>query len=119
MGDAMVEVRFDCVFYYVSDLDRAVRFSERTFGFTLASRDAVARFRVSGVLFELVTTNETRLFSGQGNGRLALAVDDLESAVAKLGSTGVLTSSIRVVANGRFVTLQDPDWNETMLWQYA
>jgi len=31
----------------------------------------------------------------------------------------VTTSSIHVVENGRFVTLQDPDGNEVMVWQYA
>ena len=115
----MVQFRFDCVFYYVSDLDRAVQFYERTFAFQLASRDAVARFRVNGVLVELVPTGESRLFSGEGNGRLTLAVEDLESAVSDLGRRGVPTSSIHVVENGRFVTLQDPDGNEVMVWQYA
>jgi predicted enzyme related to lactoylglutathione lyase len=115
----VVQFRFDCVFYYVSDLDRVIQFYERTFGFQLASRDGVARFRVNGVLLELVPTSERPLLSGQGNGRFALAVDDLESAVSELGRRSVPTSSIHVVENGRFVTLQDPDGNEIMLWQYA
>jgi catechol 2,3-dioxygenase-like lactoylglutathione lyase family enzyme len=115
----MVHFRFDCVFYYVSDVDQAIQFYERTFGFKLASRDAVARFHVNGVLLELVPTRANRPFSGQGNGRLVLAVDDLESAVSELGRRSVPTSSIHVVENGRFLTLQDPDGNEIMLWQYA
>lgn len=50
----MSTFRFDCVFYYVSELDRAIAFYTAVLGFELASRDAVARFRIDGVLFELV-----------------------------------------------------------------
>ena len=115
----MLEVRFDCVFYYVSDLDRAIKFYERAFGLRLASRDAVARFRVDGVLLELVPTKEKTLLSGQGNARLALAVNDLEKAVSDLVSSRLSCSPIHVVENGRFITLRDPDQNEIMLWQYT
>ncbi len=115
----MVQVRFDCVFYYVSDLGRAIQFYERIFGLKLASRDAVARFRFDEVLFELVPTTDTRLHSGQGNARLTLAVQDLEAAVSELSGKGVSCSAIHAVENGRFVTLRDPDRNEIMLWQYA
>jgi hypothetical protein len=31
--------RFDCVFYYVSDLDRAIAFYTNALGFRLSSRD--------------------------------------------------------------------------------
>ena len=40
----MTVFRFDCVFYYVFDLDRAVRFYQEVLGLKLTSRDFVARF---------------------------------------------------------------------------
>jgi len=49
-----MKIQFDCVFYFVSDLDRSVRFYSDVLGLRLKSRDAVARFNVDGVLFELV-----------------------------------------------------------------
>ena len=52
----MSAFRFDCIFYYVRDLDRAIAFYATVLGFRLSSRDAVARFNVDGVRFELVPT---------------------------------------------------------------
>jgi catechol 2,3-dioxygenase-like lactoylglutathione lyase family enzyme len=115
----MSDFRFDCVFYYVADLDRAIRFYEDMLGFRLSSRDAVARFRVDGVLVELVPTEDPQLLSGQGNARLTLAVRDLDAAVAGLARKAVETSDVHPVSNGRFVTLRDPDGNEVVLWQYS
>lgn len=111
--------RFDCVFYYVSDLDRAVAFYASAFGWRLSSRDAVARFHVDGVLVELVPAGERGTHAGGGNARLTLAVDDLAAAALDLQSRGVPVSEVRRVSNGCLATLQDPDGNEIVLWQYA
>jgi len=51
--------RFDCVFYYVTDIDRAVSFYTDMLGLKLISRDVVARFDIDGVLFEVVPTAST------------------------------------------------------------
>ena len=115
----MSEFRFDCVFYYVTDLDQAIQFYEQAFGFRLTSRDAVARFHVDGVLVELVSAKDGTIRSGQGNARLTLVVDDLDVAMAGLTNKGVRTSDIQTVVNGRLVTVHDPDGNEIVVWQYA
>lgn len=115
----MSTFRFDCVFYYVGDLDRAIRFYTTVLGFRLSSRDAVARFDVDGVLFELVPTDDVGLLSGRGNARLTLAVDDIDDAAAELRAGGVPVSDVRQVANGRLASLTDPDGNEIILWQAA
>ena len=44
------DFRFDCLFYYVSDLDRAIRFYTNILGLDLISRDVVARFEIDDVL---------------------------------------------------------------------
>ena len=113
----MPDFRFDCVFYYVSDLDRAVAFYESVLGLRLSSRDAVARFLMDGVLVELVPTRDPRLLSGQGNARLTLAVDQVETAVRELRGKGVPVSDVKQVSNGRLASLRDPDDNEILLWQ--
>ena len=41
-----MKLKFDCIFYYVSDLDRSIRFYTNVLGFKLSSRDFVARFFV-------------------------------------------------------------------------
>jgi predicted enzyme related to lactoylglutathione lyase len=112
-------LRFDCVFYYVGDLDRAVRFYTLVLGFRLSSRDHVARFYIDGVLLELVPTDDPTLLSGNGNARLTLAVDDIEVATEDLRNRGATVSGIRQAPNGRRASLTDPDANEIVLWQYA
>lgn len=111
--------RFDCVFYFVSNLDRAISFYETVLGFQLSSRDDVARFVIDGVLFELVPADHPALLTGSGNARLTLDVDDIESTMQTLGAKGVRTSGIRDVANGRVSSVYDPDGNEICVWQYT
>ncbi|MEW6363656.1 MAG: VOC family protein [Acidobacteriota bacterium] len=111
--------RFDCVFYYVSDLDRAIDFYSNVFGFRLSSRDAVARFYVDGVLFELVPTKDPAALSGSGNARLTLSVEDIEAVVAELRAKGLDVSGVQRVSNGFLASLRDPDGNEIVIWQYA
>ncbi len=115
----MSAFRLDCVFYYVSDLDRAIQFYTTVFGFRLSSRDAVARFHLDGVLFELVPASDPQVLSGRGNARLTLAVDEIEDAARELRAKGVPVSDVHQVSNGRLVSLTDPDGNEIILWQYA
>jgi catechol 2,3-dioxygenase-like lactoylglutathione lyase family enzyme len=111
--------KFDCIFYYVGDLDRSIDFYTKVLGLTLASRDAVARFHIDGVLFELVPTDDASLFSGKGNARLTLAVDDIYTAMSRLLAERVVVSEVRTVSHGLLASFTDPDGNEIILWQYA
>ena len=111
--------RFDCVFYYVGDLYRAVAFYVDVLGLQLSSRDAVARFDIDGVLFELVPSTDPAVLCGHGNARLTLEVDDIESAVEDLRAKGVPVSEVEAVSNGRLASFEDPDGNELVLWQYV
>ena len=111
--------RFDSIFYYVSDLDRSIDFYTRVLDFPLTSRDAVARFHIDGVLFELVPTEDVSLLSGKGNARLTLAVDDIYAARASLLGKQVSVSEIQTVSTGLLAKFADPDNNEIVLWQYA
>lgn len=112
-------LRFDCVFYYVSNLERAIRFYSDILGFRLTSRDAVARFDLDGVLFELVLAENPAQLSGQGNARLTLAVDDIRQTADELASKGVAMTEVHAVSNGLLATFDDPDGNEIVLWQYT
>ncbi len=114
---AKISFQFDCIFYYVSDLDRAIEFYAAILGLRLTSRDAVARFDVDGVLFELVRTVDPGVLSGRGNARLTLSVHEIEAAVKELRSRAVPVSGLRRVSNGRLASLTDPDGNEIILWQ--
>ena len=112
-----VDCRFDCVFYYVSDLARSIQFYSEILGFGLASEDLVARFYVDGVLLELVPTSSESKYAGGGNARLCLSVDDIERAAAELRATGISVGDLQEVQNGLLAAFEDPDGNELVLWQ--
>ncbi len=114
-----MQFRFDAIVYYVSDLDRAVRFYTDVLGFKLTSRDVVARFDVDGVLFELVPTEDQSKLKGNGNGRLCLQIDSMQTALGGLQAQGITTSGAQPKPGGVLASFHDPDGNEIWLWEYA
>jgi predicted enzyme related to lactoylglutathione lyase len=115
----MTEFHFDCVFYYVNNLETAVAFYRNVLGLKLTSRDIVARFDVDGVLFELVPNpGPEEAERGNGNARLVLKVEDIDEAVDFLGGQSVPVTHIQKVENGRLAKFKDPDGNEVCVWQY-
>ena len=108
---------FDCIFYHVRDLDRSVTFYTDAVGLQVESRDAVVRFRLDGVLIELVPVPESTAFDGTGNARLCLAVPDIQKAIAGLEARNVKVGEIHEVQNGMVGSFFDPDGNELALWQ--
>jgi predicted enzyme related to lactoylglutathione lyase len=108
---------FDCVYYHTRNMDHAVTFYERILGFPLQSRDYVARFKVDGVLFELVPTHDANSVAGPGNARLSLGVRDIYDAVRYLESHGVKATPPKQEVGGMLSLFHDPDGNELCLWQ--
>jgi catechol 2,3-dioxygenase-like lactoylglutathione lyase family enzyme len=114
----VTKFHFDCVFYYVSDIERAISFYSEVLGLRLASRDFVARFDIDGVLFELVPTRDKRKLEESGNARLCLKVEDISQAVEYLRAKRVHVNEIETVENGKLTSFEDLDGNEIYLWQY-
>jgi catechol 2,3-dioxygenase-like lactoylglutathione lyase family enzyme len=114
-----MDIKFDCIYYYVRDLDRSIAFYSDVLGFKLSSRDAVARLYVDDVLVELVPEADQAKLVGNGNARLCLEVCDIQEAVSTLRAKGVPARDIRSVDRGRVAEIEDPDGNEVVLWQYT
>ena len=114
-----MEFKFDAVFYYVSDLRRAVSFYRDVLGFKLDSQDGVARFYVGDVLFELVPTSDRSKLQGNGNARLCLKVEDIRASIAELRAKWVSVQDAEIKANGALACFRDPDGNELCLWEYT
>ena len=110
-------LKFDCVFYYVSDLDRAVGFYENILGLKLTSKDLVARFDVDGVLLELVPTKLAERYGGTGNARLCLHVDNMNAERNDLIRFGVTSSEPVDEGAGLLSSIHDLDGNEICLWE--
>ena len=109
---------FDCVFYYVSDVERSIQFYRDILGFKLVSRDVVARFDVDGVLFEIVPSRVRHKVPRTGNARLCLRVDSVEESLRELESKGVHTGFAEDKGTGVLGSFEDPDGNEVCLWEY-
>ena len=114
-----MQLKFDCVFYYVSDLQTAIRFYRVVLGMRLLSQDAVARFDVGGILFEVVPTHDKSKLQGRGNARFCLLVNDMRQALAELHAKGIEPTPPEVKDGGVLSSFKDPDGNEICLWQYS
>lgn len=108
---------FDCIFYYVADLDRGIHFYRDVLGFKLLSRDLVARFDVDGVLFEIVPSPHRGKVAQNGNGRLCLRVENVAEGLRELSAKGVRVNPAEDKGTDVLGTFQDPDGNEICLWQ--
>jgi catechol 2,3-dioxygenase-like lactoylglutathione lyase family enzyme len=113
-----VKFNFDCVAYYVSDMERAIRFYRDVLGLRFISQDDVARFDIDGVLFEVVPAPDEIALRGTGNARLCLRVDNVEQALKALQAKGARTGQAQRKATGVLGCVWDPDGNEICLWQY-
>lgn len=112
-----MKFNFDCVFYYVSDIERAISFYAETLGMKFLSRDVVARFDIDGVLFELVPAPNEGTLQGGGNARLCLQVEDIHQAIKNLQTKGIPISQVQDKGKGMLASFEDPDGNEVCLWQ--
>ena len=114
-----MKFKFDCIFYYVHDLDISIPFYTEILGFKLDSRNMVARLFIDDVLFELVPATDTSKMTGSGNARLCLEVAEIHKAINVLQEKGVPVGDVQDVGQGKLVQIEDPDGNEIVLWQYT
>jgi catechol 2,3-dioxygenase-like lactoylglutathione lyase family enzyme len=114
-----MKFKFDCVFYYVSDIERSIRFYSDVLGLQLQSQDFVARFDADGVLFELVPSTDKGKVGGGGNARLCLEVETLDQILSELKKKKVRVEPPKSEHGGRLASFYDPDGNEICLWEYA
>jgi len=117
MASSALELKFDAIYYHVSDMGRSIAFYRDILGFRPVSRDYVARFDFDGVLFELVPNPPGGELTGKGNARLSLGVRDIQQATRELQARGVQTTVIKEEPGGLLSFFYDPDGNELCLWQ--
>jgi catechol 2,3-dioxygenase-like lactoylglutathione lyase family enzyme len=118
-GTAVVET-LDLVFYWVSDMDRAVEFYRDVLGLSVVRRDgdSWALFEAGGRRFALHAATEGQ--SVTPGGATAFAVHDLDAARARLADRGVRSSHEGDVEGyARFASFLDPDGNTFQLIEYA
>jgi catechol 2,3-dioxygenase-like lactoylglutathione lyase family enzyme len=113
--------RLDLVFYWVSDLGRAVDFYQGILGLPLLRRDADnwAEFDAGGRRFALHSAAEGQPLL-PGGATAVFSVEDLDRAKRELSSRGVEFGHEGDVAGyARFASFNDPDGNPVQLIEYA
>ena len=113
--------RLDLVFYWVSDMDRSVRFYRDTLGLTLLRQDAGnwAEFEAGGRHFALHGVGEGQPVS-PGGATAVFSVSDLDAAKSTLSARGMTsTHDGDVEGFARFASFLDPDGNTFQLIEYA
>ena len=111
----------DLVFYWVTDMGRAVNFYRDVLGLTLVRQDgdSWALFDAGGRRFALHGVGEGQSVV-PGGATAVFSVDDLDKARADLAGLGVATSHEGDVEGyARFASFHDPDGNTFQLIEYS
>jgi catechol 2,3-dioxygenase-like lactoylglutathione lyase family enzyme len=113
--------RLDLVFYWVSDMERAVSFYRDVLGLKLLRQDSAtwAEFDAGGHRFALHSVGDGQPVSA-GGATAVFAVGDLDRARAELARRGVeFQHEGDVESYARFASFVDPDGNPVQLIEYA
>ncbi len=112
----------DHVYYWTSDMDRAVKFYEDVLGLRLVRRDGAnwAMFETGSVRLALHGAIEGRPVE-PGGATAVFRVEDLDGARAALEARGVEFEEHvgEVEGYARFASLRDPDGNVVQIIEYA
>jgi predicted enzyme related to lactoylglutathione lyase len=113
--------RLDLVFYWVSDMERAVSFYRDILGLKLLRQDSAtwAEFDAGGRRFALHLAGDGQPVGG-GGATAVFAVDDLNRAKAELTSRGVaFVHEGDVEGYARFASFLDPEGNTVQIIEYT
>lgn len=113
-------VAIDHVYYWTSDMDRAVAFYETILGLPLLRRagNEWAEFQTEGIRLALHGTEEASM---PPSGTVVFRVEDLDEARWTLQQRGVEFEGHESEVPGvaRFTTFHDPDGNLLQLIEYG
>jgi catechol 2,3-dioxygenase-like lactoylglutathione lyase family enzyme len=121
MDPRSVVERLDLVFYWVSDMERAVSFYRDVLGLKLMRQDSAtwAEFDAGGRRFALHSAGDGQPVGG-GGATAVFAVRDLNLAKGELSARGVtFTHEGDVEGYARFASFLDPDGNSVQLIEYS
>jgi predicted enzyme related to lactoylglutathione lyase len=115
-------VLLDHVYYWVTDMDRAVRFYQDVLGLRITRRDGSnwAEFDAGPIRLALHGAVEGRPMQ-PGGATAVFGVDDLDSARAELEGRGATFDEHLGEVEGfaRFASFRDPDGNAVQIIEYA
>jgi len=120
--DRGIPVRgLDHVYYWVTDMDRAIHFYRDTLGLALRRRDGDewAEFETGSARLALHARGQGHA-AASGGATAVFQVDDLDASKSMLASRGVsFGHEVEVKGFARFASFNDPDGNTLQIIEYA
>lgn len=110
----------DHVYYWTTDMDRAVKFYEDVVGLRLLRRDGASWAEFEGGPVRLALHGSVEGHPVEAGGATAVfAVDDLDAARAELEDRGVEFGHAAEIGDwARYATFRDPDGNTVQIIEY-
>jgi predicted enzyme related to lactoylglutathione lyase len=101
------------VYYYVSDMDKAVKFYTETLGLPLRVRfeNHWAEVDAGPITIGLHPTEDGKKPKQGGGGTVSFQVSDFEKVVDELKKKGANVGKIHTPERGKFTMISDPDGN--------
>jgi catechol 2,3-dioxygenase-like lactoylglutathione lyase family enzyme len=116
-------MRAATVYYYVSDLDRALQFYTSVIGLKLKHRFGARWAEVeAGPITIGLHPSDGKPVAVGGGGTVSFTVEpeiDFEAFIEELRAKGAEVSPVRTPPRGRFVIVKDPDGNELHFIQFS
>ncbi|HEY3210212.1 MAG TPA: VOC family protein [Actinomycetota bacterium] len=122
MDPPSVVERLDLVFYWVTDMERAVSFYRDVLGLKLLRQESAtwAEFDAGGRRFALHSAGDGQPVGGGAGATAVFAVGDLNQAKSELSARGVqFTHEGDVEGYARFASFLDPEGNPVQLIEYS
>ncbi|MGH2712003.1 MAG: VOC family protein [Actinomycetota bacterium] len=110
----------DHVYYWVSDMDRAVKFYEGTLGLTIKRREGSNWTEIDGgaIHFALHGAVDARPVQ-TGGATVSFEVKDLDRTRTELEGRGVELDHVGEIGeSARYATFRDPDGNTLQIIEY-
>ena len=100
------------IYYYVSDMDKAIKFYTEVLGLPLKVRfeNHWAEVDAGPITIGLHPTGGSK--PKKGGGTISLNVNDIDGFVNEIKSKGAKVGKIQSPERGKFVMISDPDGNE-------
>lgn len=117
----MEALKATTAFYYVQNMDRAVKFYTETLGFPLKVRfgDHWAEVDAGSISIGLHPTEEGAAVTGDGGAIVSFAVNNLEALAETLKARGASVGDIRSPPRGKFLMAKDSEGNYLHFIEFA
>lgn len=121
MPKAKQQLKVAQVYYYVSNMDEAIKFYTETLGLPLRIRfdDYWAEVDAGTITLGLHPTEDGKKPKQGGGGTVSFQVEDIEALVEVLKKKGATVSEIHTPDRGKFAMVSDPDGNQMHVVEFS